>query len=109
MSNPHQKQSKFEVISACFLKLAALKAYQKQWRMNEQWANLLWSHFQDIISLVIDKNEDMDGKVLDASIKKDKIIKINLQNYAEGTNTIGVMCRDYKPTSTLNGREKIGC
>jgi hypothetical protein len=55
-----------------------LKAYQKQWRTDEQWANMLWSHFQDIISLVIDENEEMDGKLLDASIKKYKIIKINL-------------------------------
>ena len=109
MSNPLQKQSKFEVISACFLKLAALKAYQKQWRTNDQWANLLWSHFQDIISLVMDENEEMDGKLLDTSIKKDKIIKINLQNYVEGTNTIGVMCRDYKPTATLNGSKKSNC
>jgi hypothetical protein len=57
----------------------------------------------------MDKNEEMDGKLLDASIEKDKIIKIHLQNYVEGTNTIGVMCQDNKPTATLNGSKKSNC
>jgi hypothetical protein len=39
----------------------------------------------------MDDNEEMDGKLLDTSIKKDKVIKTNLQNYVEGTNTIGVL------------------
>jgi hypothetical protein len=38
--------------------------------------------------------------------KKGKVIKNNLQNYDAGTNTIGIMCREYKPTVTLNGVQK---
>jgi hypothetical protein len=35
-----QEKPKHQVISACFLKLAALKTYQNQWQTNEQWQAL---------------------------------------------------------------------
>jgi hypothetical protein len=40
----------------------------------------------------------MDGKLLDSSLKKDKVIKNNLNNYNQGTNAIVIMCHEYKPT-----------
>ena len=106
MSSPLQEKAKFQAVSACFLKLAVLKSYQNQWRTNEQWASLIWAHCQDIISPLLNENEELDGKLIDASVKKDKVIKNNLQNYNAGTNTIGIMCREYKPTVTLNGVQK---
>ena len=75
MSNPLQKRSKFQVVSSCFLQVAALKMYQSQWRTNEQWANIIWSRYQDVISPLLDNDEEMDGKLLDASLKKIKSSK----------------------------------
>jgi hypothetical protein len=43
---------------------------------------------------------------LDAVLRKDKLIKSNLRNYGFGTNATGIMCRDYKPCTILNGVEK---
>ena len=106
MSNPLQERSKFQVVSSCFSQLAALKTYQSQWRTNEQWATIVWSRFQDILSPLLEDNEEMDGKLLDSSLKKDKVIKNNLNNYNQGTNAIGIMCREYKPTIVLNGKQK---
>ena len=105
MSAQVQEKSKFQVVSACFLKLAGSKSYQKQWRTNEQWASLVWAHYQDIISPILGESEELDGKMLDVCLKKDKVIKNNLQNYKEGTNAIGIMSRDYKPVIRLNGKE----
>jgi len=48
----------------------------------------------------------MDGKLLDASLKKGKVFKINLHNYNQGTNAVGIMCRKYKPTIVINGKQK---
>ncbi len=95
MSSLLQEKAKFQAISTCFLKLAALKTYQNQWRTNEQWASLIWAHGQDVISPLLNENEELDGKIIDASVKKEKIIENNLQNYNGGTNTIGIMCREY--------------
>jgi hypothetical protein len=95
MSNPLQERSKFQVVSSCFSQLAALKTYQSQWRTNEQWATILWSHYQDILSPLLEDNKEMDGKLLDSSLKKDKVIKNN-----------GNMCHEYKPTIVLNGKQK---
>lgn len=104
MSSQVQEKSKFQVVSACFSKLASFKSYHNQWRTNEQWASLVWAHFQDVLSPILDDNEELNGKLLDAAIKKDKVIKNNLQNYKEGTNAIGIMSRDYKPIITINGK-----
>jgi len=106
MSNPLQKRSKFQVVSSCFSQVAALKTYQNQWRTNEQWANIVWSRYQDILSPLLDTNEEMDGKLLDTSLKKDKVMKNNLNNYNVGTNAVGIMCREYKPTMVINGKQK---
>jgi len=97
-----QEKPKFQVLSACFTKLASFKSYHNQWRTNEQWASLLWAHFQDVLTPILDEDEELNGKLLDAALKKDKVTKINLQNYREGTNTIGIMSRDYKPNVTVN-------
>ena len=55
----------------------------------------------------------MDGKTLDAALWKDKTIKANLSNYVKGTNSTGIMCRNYKPRSILNGslatRTQVNC
>jgi len=75
MSNPLQKRSKFQVVSSCFSQVAALKTYQNQWRTNEQWANIIWSRYQDILSPLLDTNAEMDGKLLDTSLKKIKLLK----------------------------------
>ena len=88
------------------MKTAALKTYQSQWRTNEQWATIVWSRFQDILSPLLEDNEEMDGKLLDSSLKKDKVIKNNLNNYNQGTDAIRIMCREYKPTIVLNGKQK---
>ena len=105
MSNPVQEMAKLQVVSACFSKLALSKKYQEQWRTNEQWASLLWAHYQDVISPILGEDE-LSGKLLDAALKKDKVIKNNLQNYNVGTNAIGIMCHDFKPTITLNGTQR---
>ncbi len=73
-----QEKSKFQVVSACFSKLAGFKSYQNQWRTNEQWASLVWAHYQDIISPILGENEELDGKMLDACLKQDRIIKKQL-------------------------------
>ncbi len=70
MSNPLQKRSKFQVVASCFLQVAARKTYQSPWRTNEQWANVIWSRYQDLISPLLDNDEEMDGKLLDALLKK---------------------------------------
>jgi hypothetical protein len=106
MSSRLQEKPKHQVISACFLKLAALKTYQNQWRTIQQWASLIWAHCQVVISPLLNEDEDLDGKLIDASVKKEKVITNNLQNYNAGTTTIGIMCRDYKPTVILNGVKK---
>ncbi len=49
----------------------------------------------DVLSPIFENNEDINGKLLDAAIEKDKIIKNNLRNYNEGTNTVGIMYHDY--------------
>jgi hypothetical protein len=38
-------------------------------------------------------------------LKKDEVIKNNLNNYNQGTNTIGIMCSEYKPTIVLNRKQ----
>jgi hypothetical protein len=75
MSNPLQERSKFQVVSSCFSQLAALKTYQSQWRTNEQWATILWSRYQDILSPLLEDDKEMDGKLLDSSLKKMKLLK----------------------------------
>jgi hypothetical protein len=65
------------VILTCFLKLAALKTYQNQWRANEQWTSIVWAHYQDIMSPILEENEELDGKLHDTCLKKDKVIKNN--------------------------------
>jgi hypothetical protein len=72
MSSRLQEKPKHQVISACFLKLAALKTYQNQWRTIEQWASLIWAHCQVLISPLLNEDEDLDGKLIDASVKKEK-------------------------------------
>ncbi len=63
------------MVSACFSKLASFKSYHNQWRTNEQWASLVRAHFQDVLSPILEDNEELNGKLLDAAIKKDKVIK----------------------------------
>jgi hypothetical protein len=106
MSNPLQERSKFQVVSSCFLQVATLKMYQSPRRTNEKWANVIWSRYQDLISPLLDNDEEMDGKLLDASLKKDKVFKINLHNYNQGTNAVGIMCHEYKLAIVINGKQK---
>jgi hypothetical protein len=106
MSSQVQEKSKFEVISTCFTKLASFKSCHNQWRTNVPWASLLWAHFQDVLSPILNKDEELNGKLFNAATKKDKFIK-KKQNYKEGTNAVGIVSRDYKPTVTMNG--KITC
>ena len=65
----------------------------------------MWAYYQDQLSPLLGDHE-FNGKILDAALCKDKIIKSNLRNYSEGTNATGIMCHDYKPWLTLNGIEK---
>jgi hypothetical protein len=53
---------------------------------------------QAVISPLLNENEELDKKIFDASVQKDKVIKNNIQNYNAGTNTIGIICHEYKPT-----------
>ena len=94
-----------KVVSACFSKLASNAKYHAQWRTSDQWTSLLWAYYQDQLSPLLGDHE-FNGKILDAALRKDKIIKSNLRNYSEGTNATGIMCHDYKPRLTLNGIEK---
>jgi hypothetical protein len=86
MSSPLQEKAKFQAISSCFLKLVALKTYQNQWQTNEQWASIVWALYQDILTPILEENEELDGKLLDMCLKKDKAFKNNLQNYTLGTS-----------------------
>ncbi len=101
------------MLSACFSKLACFKSYHNQWQTNEQWASLVLAHFQDVLSPILEDNEELNGKLmLDAAIKKDNVIKTNVQHYEEGTNSIGIMSHDYKPTITINDEathQIMGC
>jgi hypothetical protein len=72
MSSQVQEKSKFQVVSACFSKLVSYKSCDNQWRTNEQWASLFWAHFQNVLSPILDKNEELNGKLLDVAIQKDK-------------------------------------
>jgi hypothetical protein len=73
-------KAKFQVRFNLFLTLAAaLKTYQNNWQTYEQWASLVWVHGLDVISPVLNQNEEMDKNLIDASIKKDTPIKYNLQ------------------------------
>jgi hypothetical protein len=47
-----------------------LKSYQYQWHKNEQLASLIWAHYQDITPPTLKENKDIDGKLIDASIKR---------------------------------------
>jgi len=62
------------------------------------------SYYQDTFSPYF-KDEALDGKCLDAALRKDKIIKANLSNYAVGTNATGIMCRFHSPRTIINGKE----
>jgi hypothetical protein len=48
----------------------------------------------------------MNIKLIDATIRKDKAIKNNLQDYNAGTNTTAIMYQEYEITVTLNGKQK---
>jgi hypothetical protein len=52
------RKIEFQVVSACFSKLANFKSDHNQRWTNEQWASLVWAHFQDVLSqfLTIIKN-----------------------------------------------------
>jgi hypothetical protein len=86
------------------MKLASQKTHQNQWRTNEQWARLVWSYYQDILSPDFN-NEDLDGKCIDAALRKNKLITANLTNYTVGTNATGIMCRFYSPWTLLMERK----
>jgi hypothetical protein len=105
MSKALHEISDLKVVSACFSKLALNKKYHGQWRTSDQWASLLWSYYQDVLSPILGE-EELNGKVLDAALQKDKLIKSNLKNYVAGTNATGIMSQDYKPRTILNGIEK---
>jgi len=50
---------------------------------------------------------ELNGMVLDKALKKDKVIKANLFNYAKGTNSIGIMNHTYNPQNkTTSGDQK---
>ncbi|MFN9981247.1 MAG: hypothetical protein ACK53Y_15080, partial [bacterium] len=63
------------MISACFSKLARFKSYHNQWQTNEQWASPLWAHFQDALSPILSKDEELNGKLFNAAIKKIQLLK----------------------------------
>ncbi len=102
MSKVVHEISTLKAMSSCFTKLVGKAQYQRQWRTNDQWSSLLWAYYQDVLSPLINQN-GLDGKTLDAALRKDKNIKANLSNYVKGTNSTGIMCRNYKPHSILNG------
>jgi len=95
---------KLQAVSDCFMKLASQKTYQNHWRTNEQWARLVWSYYQDILSPDFN-NEELDGKCIDAALQKNKLIKANLTNYTVGTNGTGIMCRFYRPQTIIDEKE----
>ena len=95
---------KLKAVSDCIMKIAMQKTHQNQWRTNEQWARLVWSYYQDILSPYFN-DEELDGKCIDAAIWKDKLIKANLTNYTVGTNATGIMCRFYSSCTIINGKE----
>ena len=102
MSKVVHEISTLKAISSYFTKLVGKAKYQRQWSTNDQWSSLPWAYYQDVLSLLINQN-GLDGKTLDAALRKDKTIKANLSNYVKGTYTTGIMCHNYKPRSILNG------
>ena len=102
MSKALHENSLLKAVSACFSKLALNTKYHGQWRTSDQWTSLLWAFYQDVLSPVLGEKE-LNGKMLDAALRKDKLIKSNLRNYGLGTNATGIICPDYKPCTILNG------
>jgi hypothetical protein len=108
MSNQVREISTLKLISECFSKLVLLPHYHGVWRTNDQWAALLIHKYRNVLSPVL-KQEEFHGRVLDAALRKDKVIKANLRYYTIGSNCTGIMCRDYKPRLEMNGTTKQRC
>jgi hypothetical protein len=79
-----QEKPKFQVLSACFTKLASFKSYHNQWRTNEQWASLLRAHFQDVLTPILDEDEELNGKLLDTALKKIRLLKLIYRTIGRG-------------------------
>jgi hypothetical protein len=62
MPSPLQEKEKFQVVSTCFSKLAAWKTFHNQWQTNAQQVTLAWANYQDIITPILNENEEMDRK-----------------------------------------------
>jgi hypothetical protein len=56
-------------VSACFSKLALNKKYHAKWQTSDQWANLFWAYYQDVLSPVLGEAE-LNGKILDTMLQK---------------------------------------
>jgi hypothetical protein len=78
MSKVLHEISDLKVVSACFSKLALNKKYHGQWQTSDQWTSLLWAYYQDVLSPILGE-EELNGKVIDAALRKDKLIKSNLK------------------------------
>ena len=72
--------------------------------MSEQWLNILVVEHCSVLAPILN---ELNGKVLDSALKSDKVVKANLLNYAEGTNSIGIMHRSYNPwNKQMSGNQK---
>ena len=92
------------LIAATFHQLALKPRLQWQWQMSEQWLKILIVEYCSMLAPIL---HELNGMVLDKALKKDKVIKANLFNYAKGTNSIGIMNHTYNPQNkTTSGDQK---
>jgi hypothetical protein len=91
-----------DIVLGCFKQLCLKPKYKGEWRTSDQWAEVLLIEFKNTLTPILNGNK-LEGKDLDKALRKDKVIKENLLNYAAGTNATGIICREYRPSVELNG------
>jgi len=72
--------------------------------MSEQWLDILVVKYCSVLAPILN---ELNGKVLDNALKSDQVVKAKLLDYAEGTNSIGIMHRSYNPwNKQISGNQK---
>ena len=75
MSKAVQCSSSSLLIVASFCQLALKPRFQWQWRMSEQWLDILVVKYSSVLAPILN---ELNGKVLDSALKSDKVVKANL-------------------------------
>lgn len=107
MTDLLQLKARRKVVADSFCQLAQKPKYQYQWRTSEQWLTILLVEYNSTLCNVLEA-DDVDAKMLDASLRSVPSIRLNLGNYTAKSNPLGIMHRSYKPRLTLNGEQRRG-